>query len=182
MCPQFHCIIIIITLPIVYIEGYALGFNCPTKQFLYDDCSTCFYLEEPRTFQEAEQFCKSGGGNLISIQNYSHLARLERYLEGLKETRSFWVGYRYSSEGERVSLEGDPAPDVIREDGNFNLTTATSNQQVDVGTCIGIRKGTFFNSGCSNSLPFLCAYNYTGKLLDSSRALLMEICSHTNLM
>lgn len=138
-----------------------MSIECPEGQYPYGGCSTCFsVVEQARDFDSAVQNCQQQGGQLLTIKDLSQFVRLGRYLEGLREDRQLWVGYRYSSDGSRVDIEGQVAPAVVSDDGSF-VGTASGNQQ----TCIGVRGFSLLSVSCDQSLSSICMFTYGGELL-----------------
>ena len=125
---------------------------------MYDTCSVCMSIESvAKPFASANNYCKSGGGNLALVPDIPHFNRMKRYLESLKKTGKFWIGYKYHGDGLRITADGSVASFVIRNNSNFITgQTRDSPQQ-----CIGIENGKFFDEDCSTRLPFLCQYDYS---------------------
>ena len=88
------------------------------------------------------------------------LTRLQRYLEGIQERRSIWVGYLYNGNNMRIAADGSPASSVILDDSNF---VNGSNGGED-GICIGIEEGKLFSAPCFNLFPCICQHHYDGML------------------
>ena len=139
------------------------AFSCPPNQHLFDDCSTCFSVEvSSLDFKGAMDFCSSGGGGLVTLNNSADVYRLQRYLEGLRvESLGLWVGLRYNASGAIVSADGGEVPDEVLADSRVSL--GVRNEL----TCIGIRRGQFFASACAGSQQFICAYTYSGKFMQT---------------
>ena len=89
---------------------------------------------------------------------------LGRYLEGLNETRTLWIGYRYVM-GSRVDVAGQAAPEVLQDGGNFVSGTTAG----DADTCIGVQEGRFVNVPCAERRPFICHFTYAGEHSESLR-------------
>lgn len=141
--------------------GFTQAVSCPPSQYNYRGCYTCFQLvviSTGLTFDGANQYCRSGGGGLISIPTTTDFVLLNRYLEGLEETRGVWVGYRYTESRERVDVSGAAAPSVLQDSGNFNRSSDSGG----TGICIGLQNGKFFGTTCSSLMHFLCEYTYSG--------------------
>ena len=111
-------------------------------------------------FASASDFCKSGGGRLISFNGSSDIQRLSRYLEGLREERQgLWVGLRFTPDGTLVDTDGI-VNDLVGEGSYF----APSDSGVaDAQRCVGIQGGKFFMDLCTRLMRFICAYEYSGK-------------------
>lgn len=107
------------------------------------------------------QVCTSKRGRLLEVAGDADFKRLNRYLEGIRETRKLWVGYRYSASSVRVTVEGGVASDVVLDDGNFGSGNGVNGST----TCIAVKEGRFFDTPCSNFLPFLCQYSHSGKYI-----------------
>ena len=102
--------------------------------------------------------CNLLGGKLTTTEDETNFELLSRYLGGLNESRRLWIGYRYSSSGSRIGLEGNEAPGVVQDDSNFNGST-TGN----INSCIGIQNGKFIVAPCTDTLPFICTIAYNGE-------------------
>ena len=98
------------------------------------------------------------GGELTTTENETNFELLSRYLGGLNESRRLWIGYRYSSSGSRIGLEGNEAPGVVLDDGNFNGSTSGNDR-----SCVGMENGKFIVASCTSELPFICTIVYNGK-------------------
>ena len=83
---------------------------------------------------------------------------LGRYLEGLNDTRTLWIGYQYVM-GNRVDVAGRAAPEVLQDSSNFVSGTTTGNTD----TCIGVQEGRFVNVPCAERHPFICLFTYSGE-------------------
>lgn len=80
------------------------------------------------------------------------------------ETREFWVGYRYTSDGARVDTAGRNASDVI-----YNSDRFVAGREVGgASSCVGLRGGEFFSDLCTSEMLFLCEYTYSGILMTPS--------------
>ena len=137
------------------------AFQCPPDQYPYpsDACSSCFTIvNERQNFDSARGYCSVLGGELTTTENETNFELLSRYLEGLNESRRLWVGYRYSSSGSRIGLEGNEAPGVVLDDGNFKGSTSGNDR-----SCVGMENGKFVVASCTIELPFICTIVYNGK-------------------
>ena len=139
------------------------SFSCPSSQYQYSGCSTCFSVEDqPLDFDAASDFCLSRNGSLLTFNNVSDILRLKRYLEGLQiESQRIWVGFRLRDDnGRRIltTVERTDVPDDIL-DGSVreNFTSGGAGEM-----CVGMREGRFFADACSSSHHFLCAHTYSG--------------------
>ena len=152
------------------------AFQCPPDHYPYpnDACSSCFTIVDGGlNFEAAQGHCILLGGELTTIQNETDFELLSRYLGGLRETRKLWIGYRLTNSGSRIGLEGNEAPDVVRDDNNFNGSTSG-----DDNSCIGIWNGKFIVAPCTNALPFICTIVYNGEWLqDSLKVSRLEVVS-----
>ena len=155
----------------LYFAGYSLSIECPEGQYPYGGCSSCFSLvEQASDFDSAIQNCQQLGGQLLTIEDASQLDILGFYLEGLRETRQLWVGYRYHSDGSRIDLEGQVAPAVIGDNGSF-VGTTSGNQQ----TCVGVRGFSLLSLPCAQSLSSICMFTYGGELLTQGLIIIIII-------
>ena len=137
------------------------AFQCPHDHYQYPSgaCSSCFTIvSRNMSFNEAQGRCSLDGGDLTTTEDEINLRLLSRYLEGLKETRKLWIGYRLSSSGSRIGLKGNEAPAVLLDDSNFDGSTAG-----DVNSCVGIQNGRFFVAPCNDKLPYICTIVYNGE-------------------
>lgn len=138
------------------------AFSCPSNQYLYTGCSTCFAASSDldMDFGAASDYCKSGGGNLITFGSSDDISRLGRFLEGLgEESHGLWVGLRFTSSGMIVDADG-VGSSVVNDSSNFAPgDTGTGSDTV----CIGIREGRFFTRACSTLQRFICTYTYSSE-------------------
>lgn len=132
--------------------------DCPGGQYPYGSCSSCFTIvNNSESFTDAAQFCRESGGALLSIRDEADFAQLARYLEGLSEDRTIWIGYKYNTTGDRITVDGEIAPEVIQNDQNFVGSTAG-----DEFTCVAVQGSSLVNVDCSKLQAFSCIYSYGG--------------------
>ena len=95
---------------------------------------------------------------MITTESEQQFRLLSRYLGGLQEKRTLWIGYRLSSSGSRIGLEGDGAPSVILDNNNFNGSTSGNGD-----SCVGIQSDKFVVVPCAQTLPSICTITYDGE-------------------
>lgn len=147
--------------------------NCPQDQYPYT-CSTCLRIlpGPPLEFDAAQESCRGGGGDLISIEDEVEFETLVRYLASVNESSQLWIGYRYSMQGGRavvVTTEGEEAPQFLQSSENYSGGLREDE-------CIGIEGERFFTAPCTEPLGYVCAYSYHGEFLWGSK-LEGESCS-----
>ena len=138
--------------------GFASSLNCPQNHYPFT-CATCFTIPENELdFNSSLAFCQNTNGTLITVENSTQMLTLGRYLEGLNDTRTLWIGYRYVM-GNQVDAAGRAAPEVLQDSGNFVSGTAGNTD-----TCVGVQEGRFVNVPCAERCPFICLFTYSGEL------------------
>ena len=120
------------------------------------DCVTvgeaefCYY-ETRRTFGEAEDFCKTKRGHLVSINSAAEQTAVENLLNSVAAvgTKRIYIGY--------VDKQAT-GTNWNWLDGKGGYTNWETNYPLEgaLGTVIEIPKGKWKNSICSNKLPFVC--------------------------
>ena len=139
--------------------GFVFTFKCPENQYPYS-CATCLRIEDTESdFNSALEICRSSGGDLLPVENDAHFSALKWYLSVLNDDRRLRIGYKFNNSGVLVDTEGITAPDVVLAGDNY---VGGGGVIGDEDTCIGIQGEKFFTSPCSDSLVFLCSYNYQG--------------------
>ncbi len=147
----------------------SLSIDCPNGQYPYGGCSSCFNIpDKSLKFDDAAQFCQDSGGSLISVRDKEDFEQLIRYLEGLSEDRILWTGYKYSTTGVRIAVDGELAPEVIQDDRNFAVRTTGTEL-----TCVAVQGAVLVNIECSRAQSFACMYSYEGK-----QVIAVYACTH----
>ncbi|KAI3375671.1 hypothetical protein L3Q82_003974 [Scortum barcoo] len=117
-----------------------------------------YFIDEPKTWQEAVSYCREKYGDLASINNQADVARLIEAV-GSGYEGEVWIGlYDIPSSWGWVLSDPD-----MYEEGEWNFRKWNKGEPNDVrrrGILCVVTRGYWFDTSCSTPYAFVC-YNNT---------------------
>ncbi|XP_037109264.1 snaclec bothroinsularin subunit beta-like [Syngnathus acus] len=125
--------------------------NCPPHWSQFN-CNCYIYLDEGRTFDDAQEVCTILGGNLVSIQNDLENVFVQELAIAGGNTDVVWIG-----------LSDTATPDTYEwtdgSDNTFlNFDTTNSEPDSSTGDCVVLDEddGLWATASCTDVEPYIC--------------------------
>uniref|UniRef100_A0A668UMK2 C-type lectin domain-containing protein n=1 Tax=Oreochromis aureus TaxID=47969 RepID=A0A668UMK2_OREAU len=123
---------------------------CPDGWFSYG--SRCFkFINSPKSWISAEEYCNSLGGNLASVANPREYSFLQQMTQTAGRTTAWLGGFRLQNQWLWIDREG------------FYYTNWYSQSSSSSYSCLYLQSAYgWSNTQCTSSNPFICSKNAFG--------------------